>query len=203
MPINGDIIKTVLIQELDGVQLANTLYWQVDDVGLDPSISVGLVDIMNAYFAAVTAFVSNKWQLVCGIYENQTTLEPKITVFLTQAAGGTDDSHPQDQVFRFNRWGQLGPGLPIRNGAFNQSGVEEEWSSIGRVNNMSTFDSLRNFLQDQQVMPGPNWTLDPVLRITNTPGPPPTYAFWGIIQVRLASRIFKLSKRKTSLCATG
>jgi hypothetical protein len=203
MPLVGDIIRTTLIQELDGVQLGNTVYWQIDDLGAEPSLAVGLRDIMDAYHAAVLTFCSNKWKLVCGVYENLTRVEAKIILFATDLGTGTDDSHPQDQVFRFNRYSQDQSTDPVHRGAFNQSGVEEEWSSIGRVNDMSTFDSLRDFLQNQQVMGGANWTVDPQLRWTTAPGPPPTYAYENIIQTQLSSRVFKLGRRKTSLCAVS
>jgi len=203
MPQVGDIVRTTLIQELAGVQLGNVLYWQIDDLGLDPSLQVGLGDIMTKYHQAVLTFCSNKWSLVCGIYENMTRVEAKITVFDTLAGTGTDDSHPQDQVFRFNRYAQDLSTDPIKRGAFNQSGVEEEWSTRGRVNTPATFSTLRDFLRDQQILPGPNWTIDPVLRWESAEGPPPVYTFTDITDVQLSSRVFKLGRRKTQLCATA
>ncbi|GAI67281.1 unnamed protein product [marine sediment metagenome] len=193
----------VLVQELDGVQLSNTVYFQIDDLGLDPALSVGLGDIMTKYYQSVLTFCSNKWKLVCGVYENMSNTEAKITVFTTDIGSGTGDSHPQDQVFRFNRYAQKLSTDPIHRGAFNQSGVEEEWSEEGRVSQVSTFNTLRAFLRDQQIMPGPNWTIDPQLRSELTPPPNPTYEYNNVMQAELSSRVFKLARRKTSLCAVG
>lgn len=202
MPQQGDTIKTVIVQELDGVQLSNTLYWRVDDLGADPTTAVGLNDVLVEYVSIIQSQVASAWSVVCGIYENMTRNEAKQIVFVSLPGIGVTDCHPQDQVVRVNRYCQKSAPLPagVGRGAFNQSGVLESLSTKGRVNNMTAFQGLQNFLRVQQVF-GANWTLGPQLRLTQSVGPPKVYQFNDVTQAQPAGRLFKLGSRKTVLCA--
>lgn len=202
MPQQGDTIQIILIQELAGVQLSNTTYWRVDDLGADPPTSVGLTDVMTGYFDSIKHVLTPSWSLVCGIYKNISRIEAKNIVFDTKTGEGLIDSHPSDQVVRFNRYASNLAPLPIKvaHGAFNQTGTIKSLSTRGRVNDMSLLTTLQNFLRTQQIF-GANWTLGPQLRITETPPPNATYQYSNITQCQPAGRIFKLGVRKTSLCA--
>lgn len=203
MPSVGDIIVTRILQELDGVQVSNDMYWQIDDLGDEPSPAGGLVDVMNAYYDSCKAFMSDEWKIVCGIYENITSPEGKHIQFGTLVGLSATDSHPQDQVLRINSYGHNMPADKLRRNGFNQTGVIESLSTDGRINNMATVDPLRLFLTAQQIMPGPSWTLDPQVRWQTAPGPPATYDFANVTTSNYSTRFFKLSTRKTSLCATS
>lgn len=72
MAIIGDIIRTTLVQEILGVQVINTVYWQVDALGLDQPVLTNVQKIMAYYHAQVTTVVTAEWNLVCCIYENIT-----------------------------------------------------------------------------------------------------------------------------------
>lgn len=202
MAIVGDIIKTVILQELDGVQVTNDFYWQIDDLGDDPSPANGLIDIMNAYYDSCKAFMSDQWKIVCGIYENVSNPEGKIIQFGTLVGLSATDSHPQDQILRINSYGHVNPPDKLRRNGFNQTGVIESLSTDGRINNMATVDPLRLFMTAQQIMAGPSWTLDPQVRWQTAPGPPATYAFANVTTSNFSARFFKLHSRKTRLCAT-
>lgn len=202
MPQQGDTIRIQFIQELAGVQMSNTTYWRVDDLGADPVTSVGLTDVMTGYFDSIKHVLTPSWSLVCGIYNNITRIEAKQVVFDTKTGEGIIDSHPSDQVVRFNRYAQNIAPLAIRpsHGAFNQTGTIKSLSTRGRVNDMSLLTTLQNFLRTQQVF-GVNWTLGPLLRIREVGPPTPVYQYNSITQCQPAGRIFKLGSRKTSLCA--
>ena len=200
MPIASDMISTTIIQELDGVQMSNQMFWQVDSVGADPSTENGLIDVINAYYDSVKAFMSDEWNVVCGVYENITNPEGKAIVFTSLPGLSVTDSHPQDQVLRLNSYGKVVPPGPVHLNAFNQSGVIESLSTDGRLNNPATVATLKSFLTAQQVMPGGNWTIDPQVRFTTDPGPPAVYGFTNVLTSQFSSRFFKLRTRKTKLC---
>ena len=200
MPVATDIISTTIIQELDGVQMSNQIFWQVDSVGADPTTENGLIDVLNAYYDSVKAFMSDEWNVVCGVYENISNPEGKAIVFSSLPGLSATDSHPQDQVLRLNSYGKIAPPGPIHRNAFNQSGVIESLSTDGRINNPATIASLKAFLTAQQVMPGGNWTIDPQVRWQTAPGPPATYAFANAQTSQFSQRLFKLRTRKTKLC---
>lgn len=201
MPLDNDIIKTTIIQEMAGVQMSNTAYWQIVDLGDDPTTADGLTDIVNAYFAVANPIVTDAWSIVCAIYENLTTIEAKQIVFFALPGTSMTQAHPQDQVLRINEYGQDNPGDVIVRGAWNQSGLQESLSTRGRVNDFTLINPLVNFLTTQQIMAGPSWTLNPQVREQLTPGPPPTFAFRRTIFGQASTRFFKLGSRKTSLCA--
>jgi len=203
MPIVGDIISTNILQELDGVQMSNQMFWQVDDLGDDPSVADGLIDVMNAYYDAVKAFMSDQWSIVCGIYENHSNPEGKAIEFGTLTGLSVTDSHPQDQVLRLNSYGGLGGANPRHRNGFNQSGVNEGLSTDGRLNNPATVLSLKLFLTAQQIMAGPSWTLDPQVRWETAPGPPKVYAYANVDTSQFSGRFFKLQTRKTKLCTVS
>lgn len=200
MPVATDIISTTIIQELDGVQMSNQIFWQVDSVGADPTTENGLIDVLNAYYDSVKAFMSDEWAVVCGVYENISNPEGKAIVFGTLPGLSATDSHPQDQVLRLNSYGGLPGPLPRHRNAFNQSGVIESLSTDGRLNDPAVVASLRLFLTAQQVMPAGAWTIDPQVRWQTAPGPPPVYAFSNADTSQFSSRFFKLRTRKTKLC---
>ncbi len=203
MPSVADVIKITILQELDGVQMSNDMYWVIDDLGDDPSTQNGLIDVLNAYYDVVKAFMSDEWKIVCGIYENISNPEGKAIEFGTLVGLSATDSHPQDQVVRLNSYGQISGSQPLHRNAFNQSGVIESLSTDGRVNNMTTIDPLRLFLTAQQIMAGPSWTLDPQVRWQTAPGPPATFLYANVVSSTFSARLFKLQSRKTRLCAVS
>lgn len=201
MPLDNDFIKTTIIQELSGVQISNIAYWQIVDLGDDPTTADGLTDIVNAYYAVANPIVTDEWRIVCGIYENLTTIEAKQIVFFNLVGTALLQSHPQDQVLRINEYGQDNPGDPVKRGAWNQSGLQEGLSTRGRINDFTLITPLVNFLTTQQVMAGPSWTLNPQVRWQSGPGPPPVFDFERTIFGQASTRLFKLASRKTGLCA--
>jgi len=201
MPSVGDFISTTFVQELAGVQLANKIYWRVDDLGTDPTTVAGLLDIMTEYHNVIKAALAPTWTLVCGIYENLSQVEAKAIAFTSLVGTSLIGSHPQDQVVRLNRYAVSVPPaeVKLRSAGFNQSGVAEEFSTKGRVNDTAEFLALINFLRVQQVF-GTEWTLTPSLRIREQALPPFTFQFLSVQQCLLNATFLKLRSRKTNLC---
>lgn len=201
MPELNDIIATTFVQELSGVQMANKVYWRVNDLGGNPTTTVALLQIMVEYHDRIKAVLAPAWQLVCGIYENMTDVEAKAIAFTTLVGTSLIDSHPQDQVVRLNRYSlAVAPAnQTLRVSAFNQSGVSEDFSTKGRINDTSEFLALRNFLRIQQIF-GTDWTLTPMSRNIQSLGPPKVYQFNVVHQCLLNPTLLKLRTRKTSLC---
>jgi len=201
MPSVGDIISINLVQELSGVQLSNKIYFRVDDLGDTPTTVAALIAIMTEYHTAIKAALSNTWSLVCGIYENETTVEGKAITFTSLVGTSIVDSHPQDQVVRHNRYAvvQSPATVGLRHAAFNQSGVTEDLSTRGRLNDTSEFLALRNFLRTQTIF-GTGWTLTPQLRMREQTLPPHTFQFQPVQQCLVNTTFLKLRTRKTNLC---
>lgn len=204
MPNLNDIIATTLVQELAGVQMANKLYWKVDDLGSNPTREVALLQILTEYHNVIKAALAPAWTLVCGIYENLTSAEAKSIIFTSLVGASVIDSHPQDQVVRLNRYTvqDNGESDTARVSAFNQSGVTEDLSTRGRVNDTGEFAGLRNFLRNQQIF-ATEWTLTPMSRNREQKVKPFTFAFNPVQQCLLNPTLLKLRSRKTNLCQTS
>lgn len=203
MPVANDIIQVKLVTEYDGVQMGNILYWRVDDVGTDPFPSVGLQAIMDDYVTAVEAFLSEEWKLVCGIYENITNPEGQFVLFDTQPGLGVTEGHPQKQVLRLNRYALEPDFLTIHRGSFSQSGTLEAQSTRGRVDDISLYDTFRDFLTDTITVGGTLWGLEPRLRSNEGTPSVPVYRYDKIYHTQFSARFLTLSSRKTDLCATA
>lgn len=201
MPSLGDVVAITLVQELSGVQMANKTYWRIDDLGANPTNIAALISFMSEYHSVISGALSPAWSLVCGVYENVTAVEAKAITFTTLIGLAVGDSHPQDQVVRLNRYSTQDNGEKVtaRVSAFNQSGVAEEFSTRGRVNDTSEFLALRNFLRVQQIF-GSDWTITPMSRNREQKVAPFTFAFNVVQQCLLNPTFLKLVTRKTNLC---
>lgn len=197
-----DFVRMTFVQELEGVQISNTAYFKIDDLGNEPIPTVSLIDTIGVYHDAIKATTGPAWSIVCGIYENLSRFEGKALSFVTLPGEGIGDTHPSDQVVRMNQYAVgVAPPPEVRRGAWNQAGILESLSTSGRVNDMSAFTAFRAFLDTQFTLIGPGWTMTPQLRYQPTPSPPPrTYAFAPMALNQLSSRFFKLGSRKTTLC---
>jgi len=202
MPEVGDHFKITIVQELAGLQLSNAIYGRIMGLGDEPSIADVLEDTMTAYYDTVKDICSDAWAIVCGFYENLTRVEEKTLRFITLPGLSVTDSHPSDQVVRINEYAvNVSPPPAVRRGAWNQAGIIESLSTSGRINDASAFTNLRSFLDTQFILPGPGWTITPVLRYQPIPGNVPViHDFEPMALGQVSSRLFKLSSRKTSLC---
>lgn len=204
MPAVNDIIATTIITELSGVSMSSLLYWELDDLGDDDSIEINLGKLATAYAAVTTDITITAWAVTCMVYFNTTDTEPKIVHPVTIAGTAGGDSHPQSQALRFNRWGLHIPDGKTRHGAHYLSGVPESFSSVGRVNDVTEFQALENFLSDTLVLSDDGWTLKPQLFITpDWKSFPTVHAFVLTTQCQVNPTFAVLRSRKTRLCGTA
>lgn len=198
----GDFIKATLVTEQGGVQMSNSVYFEIDDLGNDPPLGEAALDILESYADAVKISCSSSWRVACIIMENMTTPEGRTIVQQSINGTGIGIAHGPDQVLRVNQYAGQADFLKVHRGAFNQSGVLAALSNRGRWNQTTAFPTIVTWLSATQVFT-PNWTVTPCLRWQLTPGPPPTYAITPIIWAEYSARCFKLGSRKSSLCGTS
>jgi hypothetical protein len=204
MPAVNDIIQTTIITELSGVSMSSLLYWSVDDLGDDDSIQVNLGKLAAAYAAVTTDITITSWAVTCMVYFNTSATEPKVVHPVTIAGTAAGDSHPQSQALRFNRWGVHIPDSKTRRGAHYLSGVPESFSTVGRINDVTEFLNLENFLSDALVLADDGWSLTPELLITpDWVNFPTVKAFVLASQCQVNPTFAVLRSRKTRLCGTA
>jgi len=201
MPIVDDQLSYTLITELDGVQMSNTRYFEIDAIGDDPTPSSMLNDIVNDYYDAVKAICNDDWKIVCARLKNHTTVEGETVIFVTLAGLSAIDSHPQHQVIRMNMNAKEQPSGLMHQGAFNQSGIIETKSTRGRVVDPADFDALAQHLFVPGAFGGTGWSVSTLIRFNSTPPTPFTEAFANVNKVQLNTEFKTLRSRKTKFCA--
>lgn len=198
----NDIIKTSIVTEYVGSQMVNDLYWQIDDLGNDPSLLVAAIGILDAYAASIAPACTNTWAATCIVLENLTQNEGKTVGFSTTPGASAVFGHGPDQVLRANQYAGQPDFFKVHRGAFNQSGVTVAHSTRGRWNDLTQFAALKTFLGSTSVIT-PDWTIQPFLNWELLPPPAPTYSQTPITDIQYSSVVFKLGSRKSSLCAAS
>jgi len=199
MPAVLDIVRLTVITEIDGVATQNQMHYQITDVGSDPTSQALLALWLIEYQDIVRPMLSNVANFACFIYENLTTNEAKALLFGTAVGALLEDSHPQDQVIRFNQYAQDPPN-PVHRGAFNLSGVGESLSEDGRINNLTDFATFSAWMTAPLTLPGVLLVMQMGVRFQLTPGPPATFDWEAMILAQANPAFLKLSSRKASLC---
>lgn len=205
MAITDDVMFVRIITELDGVQMHNHMYFEIDDVGDDPSNVSMLNDIINDYYDRIKVLCGTAWKVVCGTIENITTPESKGTIFVTLPGTGAGDTHPQHTVLRFNIYAKEQPTVVMHHGAWNQSGIIETKSLRGRLGNPADFIPFITWLANPGNFGGSGWGVSTLLRYNATPPPAPdfTEAFANVNHVQVNTQFLTLKSRKTKLCAVA
>jgi hypothetical protein len=203
MAIVDDQLSYTLITELDGVQMSNTRYFEIDAIGDDPTNVSMLNDIVNDYYDSIKLFCSTAWKIVCAKLHNHTQQESDSVVFVTLLGTGVGDSHPQHQVVRFNMYAQVQPANFMVRGAFNQSGILEAKSLRGRVGNPADFDPLIQHLDTPAAFGGTGWSVSSLIRYNGTPPTPFTEEFANVNHVQVNTQFKTLKSRKTKFCAVS
>jgi len=197
----GDFFRTTFLIEVAGVVTQQSMDWQLDSIdGADPIVDV-LNDIALAYWATIENILTDQCLLSCIHYDNWS--RPEMFVGYPLLPGqNIDDSHPQFQVIRLNRYGQTIGVLsdPVYRGATNLSGIAEEYSTRGRINDLSVFDAWVAFNSDQLQTDPAGWTITPHVNYVLDPGPPIVRDFKPIISCVLNPTFLTLRGRKTSAC---
>jgi len=201
MAIVDDQLSYEIITELDGVQMSNTRYFEIDAIGDDPAPVDMLNDIVTHYHDAIKALCATEWKIVCARLHNHTQVEGDSVIFVTLLGTDAADSHPQHQVVRLNLYAkETGPNI-FHHGAFNQSGITEPRSTRGRVATPADFIPLISHLSNPANFGGTGWEVSTLIRFNSTPPTPFTEAFANVRKVQLNTEFKTLRSRKTKFCA--
>jgi len=199
MPEIGDILRMTMITELEGVAMRNDIHVEVVTTGTLVTLAEIVevfgqewIDVSNDVLTIQTTYVAF-------IMDNLTRNE--VRGIRTSDAVGIilDGAHPQDQVLRFNEYGDGGPGQPLRRGALNLSGTGQNLSHEGRVSDISIFNPIELFLGQQFLDSPSGLTLNPQVRRRIPGSQPPAYTFHRILRASLNPTFFKLKSRKTQV----
>lgn len=202
MPVPGDILQFSIITEINGTACSNRLFFRV--FKQDPTTQLAnMVVIMHLRYDGLFApTTSTDATFSCFKLENLTGNEGAAQIFGVTTGSQLDRSHPQDQVLRYNLYGQEGVN-PIRRGAFNQSGISVNLSTDGRLNDNTLFRAVEDSFLSDVTFPDGETTLHPGIRWRSQVGPPPLYSFAPMVAARANPVYLKLRSRKTDLCASA
>jgi len=199
MPEVGDILRMTIITELEGVAMRNDIHTELVTTGT----LVTLADIVEVfgqeYIDVSNDVLTIQTTYVAFIMDNLTRNE--VRGIRTSDVTGIilDGAHPQDQVLRFNEYGDGGEGQPLRRGAFNLSGTGQNLSHEGRVADISIFNPIEVFLGSQFLDSPSGLTLTPVVKRRIPGSSPPNFTYHRILQASLNPTFFKLKSRKTQV----
>jgi len=199
MPADNDFIRSTLVSELNGVSMRNDIYWQIVEPGTITNLNEIAAIISAEWFSVSNAILINLFNYVAVIVDNLTQNELRGVVIPGTIGGGAGDSHPQDQVLRFNEYGQNAPGDKIRVGGFNLSGIREALSIAGRLSDPVVVDAIELFLGTQHLDVSSGLTLNPQVRTRVPASSPPVYVFHRTIRCTVNPTFRKLKSRKTSI----
>lgn len=198
----GDRFRTTYLLDYQGVQMQNSQDWAINSIDGSDTLATVLLDLATAYWNSWKAIVVSQCMFSCLKFYNYDTSEQTIAYPGLAGQGGTD-GHPQFQVVRLNLYGQAAspPDEPIYRNASNLSGVKEELSTRGRINDMSEFSSWAQFHTASLQTSVTGWTITPQCRYTAAPGPPRVNGWVPMIAAQVNPTFQVLRGRKTSICA--
>jgi len=199
MPADNDFIRSTLVAELNGVSMRNDIYWQIVEVGTVTNLNEVAGIISAEWFSVSGPILINAYSYVAVIVDNLTQNELRGVVIPGVVGGGTGDSHPQDQVLRFNEYGQIATGDKIVVGGFNLSGIREPLSTDGRLNDPTVVDAIEIFLGTQHLDVSTGLKINPQVRTRVPASSPPVYVFHRTIRATVNPTFRKLKSRKTSI----
>jgi len=199
MPEVGDIIQYTIVTELEGVAIRNTMYWQIDNLGNTDDLTDIARILGTEWIDQSEGILSVNVKYTAFLVDNLTRNEIRGVHTTSQAGTILRDSHPQDQVLRFNEWAPQEGGEAVFRGGFNLSGLEENLSTDGRVNDIPSMEAVERYLFQQFIDSDSGLQTSPHVR-RRTPGSsPPVYTFHKINKAQVNPTLFKLKSRKTAV----
>jgi len=199
MPADNDFIRSTIVTEEKGVTFRNDIYWQIVETGTVTNLNEVASIISAEWFAVSSPVLVNDVAYVAVLVDNLTINELRGVVIPGTTGGGTGDSHPQDQVLRFNEYGQNLATDKIRVGGFNLSGIREALSTTGRLNSTTIMNPISLFLGTQHLDVSSGLKLNPQVRTRVPASSPPVYVFHRTLRAVVNPRFSKLKSRKTSI----
>jgi len=199
MPSDNDFIRSTIVTEENGVTFRNDIYWQIVETGTVSDLN-DVANIISAeWFSVSSPVLVNALSYVAVLVDNLTVNELRGVVIPGVVGAGTGDSHPQDQVLRFNEYGQIGGGDPIVVGGYNLSGIREALSTNGRLNDDTTVVNIETFLGQQHLDVSSGLKINPQVRTRVPASSPPVYVFHRTLRAVVNPTFRKLQSRKTSI----
>jgi len=199
MPADNDLIRSTIVTELNGVTFRNDIYWQIVELGTVTNLNEVATIISDEWFSVSSPILINPLQYIAVLVDNLTQNELRGVVSPGTVGGGSGDSHPQDQVLRFNEYGQISPGDPIKVGGFNLSGIREALSNQGRLFDPTAVNAIETFLGTQHLDVTTGLKINPQVRTRVPSSSPPVYIFHRTIRCVVNPTFSKLKSRKTSI----
>lgn len=199
MPQVDDKLRLTIVHELSGVATRNDVYWDVADPGTVQTLSDVAILLAAAWELAASVILTNEVRFIAYLVDNLTRNEVRGVVTSSGTGNDNSGSHPQDQVVRFNEYGHNADALPLRRGAFNLTGVGQDFSTRGRINDETEFNAVRLFLSTQFLDSPSTLALNPQIRTRDPGGPPVVYSFHRSVRCNVSTRLFKLKSRKATL----
>jgi len=199
MPEQGDFLRMTIVTELEGVAIRNDVHLEFIQGGTTDDLD----DVAQLYgqewIDVSNDVLTQEVTYVAFIVDNLSRNE--VRGIRTSDLNGLilDGAHPQDQVLRFNEYGDSGGGDKLVRGAFNLSGTGQNLSENGRVADISIFQPIETFLGQQFLDSPSGLTLNPQVRRRIPGSDPPAYTFHRISSAQLNPTFFKLKSRKTSV----
>lgn len=206
MPATDDIIETKMTFQCQGVQFSNTLYWAIQDLGGNPTISDAVLSIAYQYYGAFQTLCSIDCWLTCVLFRNisnpSEASRPVYANFIGLDA--VSPPHPTNQVIRVARYAIRSPDSEVVVSSLAISGITCIHSKRGRLADEGELGTLEQFLKEGQVAPAGGWQIDPVIKVKDTAiVSPPTYQYPNV-QACITHPVFKkLQSRNSVLCGTS
>lgn len=202
MPAIGDKVKVKIIQEMQGVQMASSLYFEVDDLTGGPTVIDILADVAAFWQIAWRASVSDQFRISCAIWTNYTDpTEPSIPLFLNLAGLDTlSTPHPANTVVWCSRYAIHNVTGKLVRGRVALSGVTHANSRRGRVVDDMELSTIEEFFKEDKISVANGFTLKNQVRYLVSDGPPKVYDQSSCIQAQMQGEFTKLQSRQTDLC---
>lgn len=197
----NDYVKISLITELRGKQMRNQQYYQIAAINGAAVVADVASAVATAWFTALQPIITNNMALACVIWENLTTVGERSIQFPGITGNSVAGDHPQFSVINFETIGQDGVGTARHHNRHRISGITEERSLRGRIENRAILQAFVNHLSNNIDTGNPGMNLVPQVRWLFDPTPPATFSFSPVVKCNPGSIFRTLQSRKTNLCS--
>lgn len=199
MPADNDFLRSTIVTEQTGVTFRNDIYWQIVEPGTISNLNEIATIIFDEWFSVSSPILITSLKYVAVLVDNLTINELRGILVSTANGAGSGDSHPQDQVLRFNEYGQIAVGDPIVVGGFNLSGIRSALSIGGRLKSNADVSAIETFLGTQHLDVATGLKINPQVRTRVPLSSPPVYVFHRTIRANVNPTFNKMKSRKTSI----
>lgn len=197
-----DILDIKLAVDYAGVSCVFGTYWKVAQYrGPEATPSI-FSSFAAAFWATMEGTITSEATLSCAKLVNLTTPE-KAVVFPNLPGTNVGSGHPPHQALKVYMYGAEAGGQEQHRNAINLPAIAESLSTRGRVNNVSGFQGVVDFLVNTWVGGANQADLLPMVKRTialGGPGLPDTHDYYATQYARLHERFGTVKSRKYRLC---